>query len=270
MKNKQVCFSRTQNRGFSLIELLIVVTIVGMLSLLALYAFHLQVLKGRDAKRKTDLAKLQTTLEDYLNDNDCYPASLECNQDFLPYLSSVPCDPVNSRANIYYYSVSQGGTCKRWYKIFTTLESKKDPIIEKIGCTPSTCGPFNYLVASANVELLTQQLGEVYPPAPPGVPLPTPTPAGGGTPTPTPTSGGVTPTPTPTGGAGPTSTPTPTPTFIPTPTPTCGVGWFTCVGQGGKCNVSYEGAPGAVCSSTCNGCTAPGCVPSCLVQGAEQ
>jgi len=250
-----------KDKGFSLIELLIVVTIVGMLTLLALYAFHLQVLKGRDAKRKADLAKLQTTLEDYLNDNDCYPASLECNQDFLPYLSAVPCDPVNGRANIYYYSVSQEGTCKRWYKIFTTLENKKDPIIEKIGCTSSTCGPFNYLVASANVEFLTQQLGEIYPPAPPGVPLPTPTSP------PTPTPGGVTSTPTPTGGAGPTSTPTPTPTFIPTPTPTCGVGWFTCLGQGGKCNVSYEGAPGAVCSSTCNGCTAPGCVPSCLVQG---
>ena len=261
-----------KKHGFSLIELLIVVTIVGMLSLLALYAFHLQVLKGRDAKRKADLAKLQTTLEDYLNDNDCYPTSLECNQDFLPYLSAVPCDPVNSRANIYYYSVSQEGTCKRWYKIFTTLENKKDPIIEKIGCTPSTCGPFNYLVASANVELLTQQLGEVYPPAPSGVPLPTPTspPGGSLTPTPTPTPGGVTPTPTPTGGAGPTSTPTPT--FIPTPTstPTPCPGWFICAGQGGKCNVSYEGASGAVCSSSCNNCTAPGCVPSCLVQGAEQ
>ncbi len=249
--------------GFSLIELLIVVTIVGMLTLLAIWAFHLQIMKGRDAKRKADLAKLQTTLEDYLNDNDCYPASLECNQDFLPYLSAVPCDPVNSRENIYYYSVSQEGVCKRWYKIFTTLENKKDPIIEKIGCTPSTCGPFNYLVASANVEILVQQLGEIYPPAPSGVPLPTPTsPPSGLTPTPTPTQG-PTPTATPTPTGGPTPTSTPTPTVTPTP---CLAGWHTCVGQGGRCNVSYEGASGAVCNSTCNLCSAQDCrlFPFCL------
>ena len=236
--------------GFSLIELLIVVTIVALLTLLAIWAFHLQAMKGRDAKRKTDLAKLQKVLEDYYNDNNCYPETLNCNEAFLPYLSSIPCDPINGGNHIYYYSVSQEGTCKRWYKIFTTLEYQKDPIIKKIGCTPSTCGPFNYLVASANAELLKEQLGEVYPPAPSGVPLPTSTP-GGATSTPTPTPGGV--TPTPTGGVGPTSTPTPTPT-------PCS-GWFTCVGQNGICNISYEGAPGAVCSNTCNNCSAEGCRP---------
>ena len=255
--------------GFSLIELLITVSIIGLLTLLAIFAFHLQLMKGRDAKRKADLAKLQTTLEDYLNDNDCYPETLTCNDSFLPYLSSIPCDPINGRENIYYYSVSQEGTCKRWYKIFTTLENKKDPIIEKIGCTRETCGPFNYLVASSNAEILVQQLGEVYPPAPPGVPLPTSTPtspSGGLTPTSTPTFGSVTLTPTPTGGAVPTSTSTPTPIFIPTPTPTpCLDGWYTCVGQK-VCNITYEGAPGAVCSRDCNGCTSSGCTPGCLVQ----
>jgi len=252
MKNKQVCFSRTQNKeacfsqarnkGFSLIELLIVVTIVGMLSLLAVWAFHLQVLKGRDARRKADLAKLQMTLEDYLNDNDCYPASLECNQDFLPYLSSVPCDPVNSRANIYYYSVSQGGTCKRWYKIFTNLENKSDPVIEKIGCTLETCGPFNYVVSSPNMEVLVQQLGEIYPPSPPGVPLPTSTP-GGGVPT-----------------SGPTLTPTPT-------IPYCAGSWFGCKEQGGYCNILEKYQEGAVCDDpTCNKCEPVKCrkpFPAC-------
>lgn len=245
MKNKQVFFSQTRNKGFSLIELLIVLTIVGMLALLAIWTFHLQIMKGRDAKRKADLAKLQLILEDYFNDNDCYPETLTCNDSFLSYLSSIPCDPVNDGLNhVYFYSVSQQGTCKRWYKIFTTLENQKDTIIKKIGCTQANCGPFNYLVASSNTELLTQQLGEVYPPV-------------GGTPPASPTGGGATATPTPT--QGPTSTPTPTPTQGPTPTPTptqtpCLSGWYTCVNQGGWCNISVEGAPGAVCNSTCNQC----------------
>jgi prepilin-type N-terminal cleavage/methylation domain-containing protein len=246
---------KMKKNGLSIIELLIAVTIVGLMTLLAIWAFHLQIAKGRDAKRKADLAKLQKVLEDYFNDDGCYPESLTCNQDFLPYLSAVPCDPVNDgRNHIYLYSVSSEGTCKRWYKIFTTLENSKDPIIKKIGCTFTTCGNFNYVVASANAEILVQQPGEVSPPG------------GGASPTSTPTSPPATPTQ-----GGPTSTPTPTPTQGPTPTPTsaptpCLAGWYTCVNQGGKCNITYEGAPGAVCSSTCNFCTAQDCslFPICL------
>lgn len=238
-------------RGFTLIEILIVFAILAVFILAALWAYRVQLLKGRDGRRKADLAKVQRVLEDYLNDNICYPETLKCNNDFLPYLSSVPCDPINAGNKIYYYSVSQDANCKKWYKIFTTLEYDKDPIIKKINCTLETCGPFNYVVSSPNVESLKRQLGEIYPPAPSGVPLPTVTP---------PLGGGSTSTPTPTGGAIPTPTPT---SGIPTPTPTCSVGWFTCIGQGGTCNVSYEGAPGAVCSSTCNDCTSEGCDTGC-------
>lgn len=248
-----------KKKGLTLIELLIAVSIVGILILAALLAYRLQLMKGRDARRKADLAKLQRVLEDYLNDNVCYPESLECGQDFSPYLSSVPCDPLNVGANIYYYSVAQEGECKKWYKIFTRLENEKDPAIKKIGCTVESCGPFNYLVSSPNVEVLVQQPGESYPPAPPGVPIPTSTPA----PTPSPS---VSPTPTPS------VTPTPTlpPGTTPTPTPTCDIGWFTCVDQGGKCNYIGSWQPGAVCDSTCNECTASGCSPDCLVQGAKE
>ena len=259
--------------GFSLIELLIVVTIVGLLTLLAIWASHLQIMKGRDAKRKADLAKIQKILEDYYNDNNCYPQALACGNDFLPYLSSVPCDPVNDgRNHIYFYSVSNQGNCKRWYKIFTTLENQKDPILEKIHCTTDTCGNFNYVVSSANAEILIQQPGEFYPPqgggvSPTSVQGPTSTQAPTSTPIATPTQGqgGPTPTETPI----PTATITPTQGPPPTPTPTTGpcLGiWFTCVQQGGKCNVSYEGAPGAICSKTCNLCGAEGCsrFPFCL------
>jgi len=43
--------------------------------------------------------------------------------------------------------------------------------------------------------------------------------------------------------------------------------WFTCVGQGGFCNVTVEGASGAVCNDTCDGCKAAGCsqpYPACV------
>jgi len=260
MKEKILTVQRRyliSRKGFTLIELLIVLTIIGLLILAALWTYRLQVFKGRDAKRKADLGKIQRVLEDYLNDHVCYPETLECGLDFAPYLSQIPCDPVNSENHIYYYSVSAEEGCKKWYKIFTTLEYQKDPIIAKIGCTPETCGAFNYLIGSPNVEVLTSQLGEIFPPPyPPGVPTPSP----GGSPSPS-----ISPTPT----GSPTASPSPTPTGSSTPTPSaspCPGGWFTCLGQGGKCNYIGEYQEGAVCNNTCNFCAARGCsaYPSCL------
>jgi len=247
---------KRKKSGFTLIELMIVLTIIGFFILAALWAYQVQVFKGRDARRKADLGKLQRVLEDYLSDHVCYPETLECQQDFAPYLSQIPCDPVNSENHIYYYSVSNEEGCKKWYKIFTTLEYQKDQMIAKIGCTPETCGAFNYVVSSPNVEVLVQQLGEIFPPPyPPGVPTPGPGETLTPTPTPTPT-GSPTPTPTPTG------SPTPTPTGVP-----CLEGWHSCIADGsGFCNITHEGAPGAVCSKDCNLCAARGCraYPSCL------
>jgi len=254
-KSKSFTFEkRKTRRGFTLIELLIVLTIIGLFILAALWTYQLQVFKGRDAKRKADLGKLQRVLEDYLNDHVCYPETLECGSDFAPYLPQVPCDPVNSAEHIYYYSVSSEEGCKKWYKIFTTLEYQKDPVIAKIGCTSETCGAFNYLVSSPNVEVLVGQLGEIFPPPyPPGVPTPVP---GGGSPMPTSSA-----SPTPSG------SPTPTGTLTPTPSsPPCTAGWHSCLGQGGKCNYVGTYREGAVCSETCNYCAARGCLayPSCL------
>jgi len=247
---------RIHQRAFTLIELLITVAIIGILILVSLFIYQIYMTRARDGRRKADLANLQRILEDYANDNLCYPDTLECKDDLSPYLKEIYCDPLNSGLNIYYYSVSAEADCKKWYKIFTNLEYDKDPIIEKVGCTPEICGPFNYLVASPNVEELVVQPGEVNPPWPPGVPMPTATPTN--TPTDAPTA-----TPTPTGTLTP--TPTPTSTEAPTPTPTCAM-WFTCIGQGGLCNATVEKAPGAVCSDTCNNCTAVDCYqpyPAC-------
>lgn len=202
-----------RKKGFSLIELLAVVAILAILILISFYAFKAQLAKGRDAKRKADLAKLQRALEDRLNDAICYPDGLVCNADFAPYLPKVPCDPLNNLYFNYFYSFDSAKSCKNWYKIYTKLENEKDPIIAKVGCTGG-CGPsgnYNYWVSSPNMNKAAQihpaedwwpTIAGVTPTLPPGV-----------TPTPTPI---LTPTPTPT--LPPGATPTPTPISSPTPT----------------------------------------------------
>lgn len=213
-----------KNRGLTMIELLVVLAILSIFILAALFAYKTQLAKGRDARRKADLNKLQKILEDYLNDENCYPDNLTCGVSFTPYLSQVPCDPVNNIYYNYFYSYDDGLTCRKWYKIYSKLENTKDPIIERMGCA-SGCGPsgnYNYWISSPNMNEVAQILpGEAWWPPIAGVTPPegAPTLPAGATPTPTPTvivGPTSTPTLTPTPPAGPTSTPTPT--IFPTPT----------------------------------------------------
>lgn len=135
--------------GVTLIELLVILTIISIFILAGIWVWKIQLMKGRDGKRKADLKKLQTILEDYLNDKDCYPSALDCDQDFSPYLSAVFCDPLNNTDYNYSYEV----TDRTWYKIYARLETEDDPIIEQVGCSGG-CGPgnnYNYFISSPNV-----------------------------------------------------------------------------------------------------------------------
>ena len=193
-----------------------------------------------------------------MNDNGCYPDSLACGVDFKPYLSLVPCDPINNSYFNYFYSYDGNESCKSWYKIYARLEYTKDPIIEKVGCKDG-CGPsnnYNYWVSSPNMNKVEQTAGELWwPPVGGGTSTPTPT----LTPTPTPTlPPGVTPTPTPTSTPTPTLPPgvTPTPTSTPTPTPG-GVKYYGC-NEDGNCVL----LPGPVCYP--NYINAPDCFGQCV------
>lgn len=200
-------------KGFTLIELLVVVAIVAIFILIAIFAYRTQLMKGRDARRKADLKKIQNVLEDYLNDSGAYPDSFTCGKaegtSLEGYASEVPCDPLNNRYYNYFYSSTPQ---KKWYKIFAKLENTDDPIIEKVGCAPpSGCGRngnYNYWVSSPNVSTAAQQPGEDWGPPVGGAAEVTVTPTRIPTAMPTPTvTVGVTPMPT----AIPTATPTPTP-----------------------------------------------------------
>ncbi len=198
--------------GVTVIELLIVLTLLGILLVAILFNARQQLAKGRYARRKADLAKIKKSLEDYMNDNGCYPNSLNCGDNFSPYLSSIPCDPLNNSSYNYFYSYDGGEACKSWYKLYAKLENTKDVVIKGVGCQ-SGCGPsgnYNYWIASPNMNEGGQTEGEVWWPEIPGV-----SPSYGITETPTP----ITPSTTTV-----TSTPTPTPTFpavyTSTPTPT--------------------------------------------------
>jgi len=130
--------------GFTMIELLIVVGIIGLFSTMGVVGFQASAQKGRDASRKDDLQRIKIAFEDYYSDNDCYPPSgtlsICGSSELQPYLQRVPCDPITDDPYLY---MPLANACSG-YRLHSALENDQDDDIEKIGCDQETgCGYFS-------------------------------------------------------------------------------------------------------------------------------
>ncbi len=64
-----------QRKGFTLIEILVVTTIIAVLAVGAFVSFASAGKSARDSRRKTDLETVRQALVLYKAENGCYPAS---------------------------------------------------------------------------------------------------------------------------------------------------------------------------------------------------
>lgn len=125
-------YKHNNQRGFTLLEMLMVISIIGLLASITLTSVASARVKSRDAKRKLDLNQIYNAMNLYFSEYDCLPITSgtacsgasgysEFNSagwdyssqgNFLPFLqtsglmSSVPVDPVNNGAG----DVNGGGT----------------------------------------------------------------------------------------------------------------------------------------------------------------
>lgn len=66
---------KNSRKGFTLIEMLIVVAIIGILASIVVIGIGPAQKKGRDSRRAADLREVQTGLELYFNKTGLYPTS---------------------------------------------------------------------------------------------------------------------------------------------------------------------------------------------------
>ena len=79
-------------QGYTLIELLIVVTIIGILATLAAPTYQASAIKAREAALRQDLFTLRDVLDQHRADQGKYPASLQALV-ASGYLRAIPKDP---------------------------------------------------------------------------------------------------------------------------------------------------------------------------------
>ncbi len=107
-------FLNSKKKAFTLVEMLVVVTVIAVLSSMVLVGMGGARAKARDARRTADLHNVRNALELYFAKNGVYPAvsgtgiagwnslrSAITSADIGIY--QVPVDPLNNEADKYYY-----------------------------------------------------------------------------------------------------------------------------------------------------------------------
>jgi len=230
--------ARINNKGFTIIELLVVISVVGLLSSIVFVSIVSGRARTRDVKRISDLIQYKLALEFYYGTNKKIPSSVAvetssgstlninlCNDQTAStdwradtplqtlvsggYISKLNKDPVNDSTYCYRY---QSNPDSRGACMWALLENQ-----DKVGIvvgTPSTLPVLNQNYPKGftcgNVTTggagLTRIVGGEIPSTnvdPPPPPVPPPGPPSPGTPPPTPPPGGTPPPSPPPGGTPP-------------------------------------------------------------------
>ena len=98
VKKSSPLSARSSQKGFTLIELIVVVTIIGILAGVAIANVKFAQQKAREAALRHDLFTLRKAIDDYYADKQKYPENLQALKS-EHYLRDIPKDPITMQAD---------------------------------------------------------------------------------------------------------------------------------------------------------------------------
>ena len=193
MKNNKLAishFALAINKGFTLVELLVVMAILGILATIITGGFKNALMRGRDTRRKSDLKQIATALELFYHDWGYYPSesqgkilacpffsdlttcesqcqvcewgsTAEFTDRRTTYLKKIPKDPFVIQKYIY----RTVGSGNKKFQLFSRLENSQDQDCLNGNCvaptvpTGVTCGTgksCNFAVTSSNTDAVEE------------------------------------------------------------------------------------------------------------------
>ena len=100
-KPKAASWGRKAQRGFTLIELMVVMAIISVLLAIALPIYQKSIIRAKESVLRNNLFTLRTMIDEYTVDKQKAPESL---QDLVTdgYLRQIPQDPITGSNNTWH------------------------------------------------------------------------------------------------------------------------------------------------------------------------
>ena len=97
-RNSQTALRSPQLKGFTLLELMIVITVIIILAAIALPQYQKTILATREAVLRDDLSKMRSLIDQYAADKQKLPQSL-ADLVSAGYMRELPDDPITGQAD---------------------------------------------------------------------------------------------------------------------------------------------------------------------------